>query len=195
MCCLTKRKIADCVKGLVCRKGIRKITVQDIMNGTNMSRQSFYYHFQNIYDVLEWIGIHDFVEPGESSGSGTVEEWILQCVSKLQADPIFYRRLVEEIHWPVLLERIRMPIEDKVAQIFRQLDQDDGYSRYCGEEWRLGVGFFTTTYSYYLMDYVYRRRALSDGQVLKELAPAIAVLAGCRLQTGPYMVLQAGLAG
>ena len=31
-----------------------KITVQDLMNQANMKRQSFYYHFQDIYEVLEW---------------------------------------------------------------------------------------------------------------------------------------------
>lgn len=58
MCYSTKRKIADCVKELMYHKEIRKITIQDIMAATNMSRQSFYYHFKDIYDVLELSLIH-----------------------------------------------------------------------------------------------------------------------------------------
>ena len=60
MCYATKRKIADCVKQLMKKKEIRKITIQDIMDATNMSRQSFYYHFKDIYDVLEWVARYDF---------------------------------------------------------------------------------------------------------------------------------------
>ena len=62
MCYATKRKIADCVKQLMRKKEIRKITIQDIMDTTNMSRQSLYYHFKDIYDVLEWIERYDFAK-------------------------------------------------------------------------------------------------------------------------------------
>ena len=52
MCYSTKKKIADCVRQLMKRKEISKITIGDIMEATGMSRQSFYYHFKDIYDVL-----------------------------------------------------------------------------------------------------------------------------------------------
>jgi len=52
MCCNTKEKIALAVKELMRQKSIRKITVQDIMEETGMKRQSFYYHFQDLYAVI-----------------------------------------------------------------------------------------------------------------------------------------------
>lgn len=36
------------------KKEIDKITVKDLAESCNISRQSFYYHFQDIYEVLEW---------------------------------------------------------------------------------------------------------------------------------------------
>ena len=63
MCDTTKRKIADCVKQLMRRQDISRITIQDVMEATGMSRQSFYYHFKDIYDVLEWIMEKDFKQP------------------------------------------------------------------------------------------------------------------------------------
>lgn len=36
------------------KKDIDKITVKDLAESCNISRQSFYYHFQDIYEVLEW---------------------------------------------------------------------------------------------------------------------------------------------
>ena len=41
MCYSTKKKIADCVRQLMKRKEISKITIGDIMEATGMSRQSF----------------------------------------------------------------------------------------------------------------------------------------------------------
>lgn len=32
-----------------------KITVQNITDQSNLNRQTFYYHFKDIYDLLEWI--------------------------------------------------------------------------------------------------------------------------------------------
>ena len=61
MCCNTKEKIATAVKELMRQKSIRKITVQDIMDETGMKRQSFYYHFQDIYDVIEWICFKELI--------------------------------------------------------------------------------------------------------------------------------------
>ena len=55
MCCNTKEKIALAVKELMRQKSIRKITVQDIMEETGMKRQSFYYHFQDVPDLIEAI--------------------------------------------------------------------------------------------------------------------------------------------
>ena len=52
MCYSTKKKIADCVRQLMKRKEISKITIGDIMEATGMSRQSFYYHFKDIYAVM-----------------------------------------------------------------------------------------------------------------------------------------------
>ena len=36
------------------KKDIDKITVKELAENCNISRQSFYYHFQDIYGVLEW---------------------------------------------------------------------------------------------------------------------------------------------
>ena len=41
MCYSTKKKIADCVRQLMKRKEISKITIGDIMEATGMSRQTF----------------------------------------------------------------------------------------------------------------------------------------------------------
>lgn len=32
-----------------------KITVVDIVKDSNINRQTFYYHFQDIYDLVEWV--------------------------------------------------------------------------------------------------------------------------------------------
>ena len=40
---------------MMIRKSFDKITVKNLMDVTNMNRQSFYYHFRDTRDVLSWI--------------------------------------------------------------------------------------------------------------------------------------------
>ena len=54
MCCDTKQKIAQALRQLMLERPLKKITVQDLMDRTQMKRQTFYYHFQDIYDLLDW---------------------------------------------------------------------------------------------------------------------------------------------
>ena len=49
-----KPLIADAFLKLSKEKNIDKITVKDIVDECGISRQSFYYHFQDILEVIEW---------------------------------------------------------------------------------------------------------------------------------------------
>lgn len=49
-----KAKIADTLNDLLQHKELDKITVKELVDACGISRQSFYYHFQDIMDVVEW---------------------------------------------------------------------------------------------------------------------------------------------
>lgn len=51
----TKRALAASLKKLLTEKPLDKITVTDIAEDCQVNRQTFYYHFQDIYDLVEWI--------------------------------------------------------------------------------------------------------------------------------------------
>lgn len=52
---LTKRALACSLKKLVDEKPIDKITVKDIVTECGVNRHTFYYHFQDIYDLMDWL--------------------------------------------------------------------------------------------------------------------------------------------
>lgn len=51
----TKIKIIESFKELCITKPISKITISDITNYCKLNRNTFYYHFQDIYDLIEYI--------------------------------------------------------------------------------------------------------------------------------------------
>ncbi|UUX33590.1 TetR/AcrR family transcriptional regulator [Fundicoccus culcitae] len=50
----TKERIAAEFYSLTYKKNIDKITVKDVVDACDISRQSFYYHFRDLPDVMEW---------------------------------------------------------------------------------------------------------------------------------------------
>lgn len=51
----TKRVLAAALKERLTRQRLDEITIQNLADDANVSRNTFYYHFQDIYALLEWI--------------------------------------------------------------------------------------------------------------------------------------------
>ena len=51
----TKEMLAESLMKLLARRTLDKITIQDIVDDCGYSRQTFYYHFHDIYDLIDWI--------------------------------------------------------------------------------------------------------------------------------------------
>ncbi len=58
---LTQQAMADSLKKALSKKTLDKITIKEITDDCGIKRQTFYYHFQDIYDLLEWV----FLREGE----------------------------------------------------------------------------------------------------------------------------------
>ena len=50
-----KKMIAEAAWRLLTEKKVRKLTVKDIVEECHITRQSFYYHFEDIPDLLRWV--------------------------------------------------------------------------------------------------------------------------------------------
>lgn len=90
-----KAMIAEAFLRLARQKSIDKITVKDLAEECHISRQSFYYHFQDILDVLEWIldrGMQKAIE--KSITAPTLEEAIVEIL-KLARDR---HDIIEKLH-------------------------------------------------------------------------------------------------
>ena len=51
----TKKLMADALKQAMRSKPFSKITVSEIIQACGINRKTFYYHFQDIYDLLKWV--------------------------------------------------------------------------------------------------------------------------------------------
>ncbi len=58
---ITKKAIATSVKELMRKKDLQKISVADIVENCGINRQTFYYHFKDKYDLVNWIYYNEVV--------------------------------------------------------------------------------------------------------------------------------------
>lgn len=58
----TKKMFADTLKQLLMKKPLSKITVSEIVANCGVNRKTFYYHFENINDLLKWILRQEAIE-------------------------------------------------------------------------------------------------------------------------------------
>ena len=58
---ITKRALAVALKELVEGRSFSKISIGDICEQCKISRKSFYYHFKDKYDLVNWIYYTEFI--------------------------------------------------------------------------------------------------------------------------------------
>ena len=51
----TKQGFAEALKELLKTKPLNKITVTDLVKACNVNRKTFYYYFEDIYALIEWM--------------------------------------------------------------------------------------------------------------------------------------------
>ena len=71
----TKKAFAASLKKLLSQKPLDKIKISDITNDCEVNRQTFYYHFKDIYDLLEWVYTN---EATRALGDKKTYEYILE---------------------------------------------------------------------------------------------------------------------
>ena len=54
-----KRALEASLKKLLLQKPLNKITINDITEDCGVNRMTFYYHFKDIYDLVDWIMVED----------------------------------------------------------------------------------------------------------------------------------------
>lgn len=58
----TKQSLAEALKNALKKKKLSKITVSELIAACNINRKTFYYHFQDIYELLVWMLEQEAIE-------------------------------------------------------------------------------------------------------------------------------------
>ncbi len=124
----TKEKIAAAFKQLMVQRPFDNITITDITDACGLNRLTFYYHFQDKYDLMNWIFYRDVISP--IRGSVNAENWpdkLYAALKVLKEDGDYYcssvsydrvelRRYIFEVSSEIMTEVVRGITKDSNAE-------------------------------------------------------------------------------
>jgi len=89
---ITKRALAEGLKGLMKTRNFDKISIADIAGSCGLNRQTFYYHFQDKFDLVNWIYFNELISL--ISGNLTYENWdgrLCEILTIMKKNQPFYQ--------------------------------------------------------------------------------------------------------
>lgn len=90
----TDRVLAESFQALVMTKPVEKITIKEITDGAGVIRPTFYNHFQDKYELIEWIIRKDILGPAYPLiKNGLTNQAVLLVFTSLVREREFYSRL------------------------------------------------------------------------------------------------------
>ena len=142
------------------------------MEETGMKRQSFYYHFQDLYAVIEWICCKELMEEVDVDGDITFEEWLRKLMETMEADRAFYKKLANGTKAIV------------AEQVDRFLSASGEMKGIRSEERAFMVDFFSTSIIYYLLDFITSNKNMTTEERSKQIAVAVRTLGKFKFSNG-----------
>ena len=110
----TKRALEASLKKLLVQKPLNKITINDITEDCGVNRMTFYYHFKDIYDLVDWIMVEDAQQAME--GRKDIDDWdkaFLDVLLKIQENKLLVLNVYRSVSQEQVEQYISIQDEDK----------------------------------------------------------------------------------
>ena len=124
----TKKKLASALKELMETTTFDKITVSDITDKCNVHRQTFYYHFQDRFELLDWIFYTEIVQPfTDNISSENIQEKFSNLFETMSSNKKFYQNALKT-NGDDLTRYISKVASEQFTDIFKNLSKESGFA-------------------------------------------------------------------
>lgn len=144
---ITKRALAAALKTLMTEKNLEKISVGDICEQCDMNRKSFYYHFRDKYDLMNWIYDVEFIAviakkeypASDTPGVNGVWELLQDLCVYFYENRVFYRKALQTDGQNSFSEHFREYLGPTLYQYLKESIPEE-------ELLEFGIPFFTDAF-------------------------------------------------
>ena len=124
------------------------------MELSHMKRQSFYYHFSDVYEVLEYTCTR-ILESGTVRG-GTLCDWYESLLDTVNKNRSFFKRVLDDTEWTRAADFARNILARQISHYFPESEKEY-------------IEFASNAVVYYLMDRIAGGKEISAGRKLMQL--------------------------
>ena len=120
---ITKKALATALKELMEERPFEKINVGDICEKCEMNRKSFYYHFKDKYDLVNWIFDTEFIAIAHKESNREIWMLVKTMCDYFYDNRSFYRKALcikgqnsfsdhfRDILYPTIVNRMKDTLE------------------------------------------------------------------------------------
>lgn len=169
----TEKAIAEAFKKLLSRRPLNKITISDIAAECGINRMTFYYHYHDVYDLIETICEDSFRTALE--GKRTLADWqegILLLMESIRAEKSFFVGVYNSVNREVIGGYVHRLISELLQE---GMDQIPTTEKVTEKERKLIVDFYAHAFCGLLLQWI--------GEGMKE-DPAVLVDAMSKIGSG-----------
>ena len=121
----TKRLLTESLKRLMAQKPLNKISIREITEGCGVNRQTFYYHFEDIYDQVRWMFHQEAVKLlDQQEGILVWQDGLLQLFRYLEENRDICLCAMHSLSHEHLRRFFQADIYDIIRRVIDQLTED-----------------------------------------------------------------------
>ncbi len=141
---ITKKAIAEGMKELTRKKSFDKITVSDITEACGLNRQTFYYHFQDKYELVNWIYYNDIISNiiDDLTYENSLDK-VLQMLKRMKSEDYFYintlKASVKNEFEEYLIKVVTELFCDIIGKIAKNTTMEENEIRFIAEFYAFGM--------------------------------------------------------
>ena len=118
---VTKRALEQSLKNLLLKKPLTKITISDIAEDCGINRMTFYYHFKDIYDLVEWSCLEDARRAlDEKKTHDTWQQGLLQIFEAVQKNKPFILNVYRCVHREQVEKYLTPLVDDLLLGVIQE---------------------------------------------------------------------------
>lgn len=148
----TKQQLSDALRKKMETKLLCKITVQELTKACGLNRQTFYYHFKDIYDLLRWTYARDSERLVKERVTADTWQESLRIILRYMEEnkQMCWSALHSMQHYYLtkfLYTEVKPLVEDLISQVEDELTYAERFKKFMAH-------FYTITISSLIVDWI-----------------------------------------
>ena len=160
----TEEKLGKTLKDLMSKEPLDQISVKRLTEICKINRQTFYYHFRDIYDLLTWVFLNETIQ--EIKNAETYLEAIYGFFDYIEKNKIFVMNVASSAGKDLFVEFLTNHVK---IIIMRSLQVKDAENALSVDEKRFIAKFFGSASVAILIDWITSNMKEPKNEVIRKL--------------------------